>query len=327
MKVICFGVIEVERPVFEKFNKYNYDLTLTSESLTSNTVNLLDGHDAIIVRESDKVDRAVLDYAHKLGIKYLLTRTAGFDHIDIEYANQLGIKMARIPSYSPTAIAELAVSMAFSLSRKTNYFAYKAFHYDFMIDPAGYSKEMKSSVVGIIGTGRIGFETAKMFKGLGAKVVGYDIYKNEAVTSVLEYVELDELLKESDIVAVSVPYFKGQNDNLINKDFISKMKDNAIIINCSRGQLQDEQAILDALKSNKLLGAGLDVFKDEKNCINKKLTNVSDPILKELISLYPRVLVTPHIGFYTTDGVGNMVEFALDNLNEYLTTGECKNKI
>lgn len=327
MKVICFGVREVEKPIFIKFNKYNYDLTLTNESLSFENVKLVDNHDAIIVRASDKIDKSVLDYVKNKNIKYLLTRTVGYDHIDIEYGNALGIKMARVPSYSPTAISELAVSMAISLSRRLEHFSYKTKELNLVIDSEGFSKEIKNSIVGIIGTGKIGFETAKMFKGLGAKVLGYDVYENDLAKNILEYKTLDELLANSDIVSIHIPYLKGKNDNFINDEFVSKMKNNSILINCARGQLQDEQAILKGLESNKLYGVGLDVLNNEKNYFNKKINSITDEIISKLINLYPRVLITPHIGSYTDEAVANMVEYSFDNLEEYIKTNECKNKI
>ncbi|BAC44056.1 lactate dehydrogenase [Malacoplasma penetrans] len=327
MKVICFGVREVEKPIFEKYNKYNYQLTLTSSSLSSSNLNLVDGHDAIIVRASDKVDKAVLDYVKQKNIKYVLTRTVGFDHMDIAYGNSIGIKMARVPSYSPTAIAEVAVTMAVMLSRKIAHFSFNAYNKNFVIDSFGFAKELKNSTVGIIGTGKIGLATARMFKGLGSKVIGYDVYQSEEAKQVLNYESLDNLLKESDIISFHIPYIKGENDNFINKDFINKMKDNSILINCARGQIQDEKAILDAILSNKLLGAGLDVLNNEKNYFNKKLDKFEDETINKLISLYPRVLIAPHIGSYTDEAVANMVEFSFDNLNEYVTTNSCKNKI
>lgn len=328
MKVICFGVREVERPIFTKYNaKFNYNLELRSESLSLDNASILNGYDAIICRASDKITKEVLDEIKKYNIKYLLTRTVGTDHIDVEYAKQLGLKLARVPSYSPTAISEVAVGMALSLSRKVMHFSLKSTKYDFSFDNMGFAQEMKNSTIGILGTGKIGFETARMFKGLGAKVIGYDPYINEHAKGILEYKSLDEVIKESDIISIHIPFIKGQNEKMINKEFISKMKNNSIIINCSRGQLQDDKAILDAIKSNKLYAAGLDVLYDEKQYFAKKLNDINDPVVKELISLYPRVLVTPHIGSYTDEAVANMVEISYSNLEEYAKTNDCKNKI
>lgn len=213
MKVICFGVREVEKPIFEKYNKnFGYELTLKSESLSIDNIDLIKGNDAIICRASDKITKDVLDKIKENNIEYVLTRTVGIDHIDVQYAKQLGFKMARVPSYSPTAIAEVAVSMAISLSRKILHFANKSISYDFSFDNVGFAKELKNSVVGILGTGKIGYETAKMFYGLGAKVIGYDPYINQEAKKILEYKSLDEVIKESDIISVHIPFIKGQNE-------------------------------------------------------------------------------------------------------------------
>ncbi|QZX49467.1 2-hydroxyacid dehydrogenase [Mycoplasma sp. E35C] len=328
MKVICFGVREVEKPFFEKFNKgFNYQLTLRSEALSKDNVELIKGHDAVICRASDKISKEVLDFAKANNINYVLTRTVGYDHIDIAYAKQLGIKMARVPSYSPTAISEVAVSMAIALSRKIIHFSHKATNKDFRFDGTGFAKELKNSVVGILGTGKIGYETAKMFAGIGAKVIGFDPYINEQAKSILEYKSMDEVIAQSDILSVHIPFIKNENEKMINDSFINKMKDGAILINCSRGQLQDDQAILKAIKSNKLYGAGLDVLYDEKQYFGKQLEKINDPVVQELIDLYPRVLITPHIGSYTDEAVSNMVEISYQNLKEYLDTKDCKNKI
>ncbi|WP_036464857.1 NAD(P)-dependent oxidoreductase [Mycoplasmopsis sturni] len=329
MKVICFGVRDVEKPIFEKFNKnYNYELELRSESLTPENVEIIKGYDAIICRASDKVNREVLTKAKEYGINYVLTRTVGVDHMDLEAMHELGIQGARVPSYSPTAISELAVSMALTLSRRSVYFASKAaLQYNYQILPEGFAKEMKNSVVGIIGTGRIGLESAKMFKGLGAKVLGFDPYPNPNANGVIEYVTLEELLAHSDIVSIHMPYIKGKNDKMINAEFISKMKNQSILVNTARGQLQEEKAILDGLKSGKLYAAALDVFYDEKLYFGKKLTQIQDPVVKELIDMFPRVMTTPHIGSYTDEAVANMVEISYQNLKDLSSNIESKNKI
>ncbi|VEU78308.1 NAD(P)-dependent oxidoreductase [Mycoplasmopsis columbinasalis] len=329
MKVICFGVRAVEKPIFEKFNKnFGYELELRSESLSAENVDILKGFDAVICRASDKIDAQVVARAKELGVKFILTRTVGFDHMDVEALHAHNILSARVPSYSPTAISELAVSMALTLSRKSIYFAAKAAaNLDYTITPHGFAKEIKNSVVGIIGTGKIGFEAAKMFRGLGATVVGYDPYPNDKAKTVLTYLPLDELLAKADIISVHVPYIKGQNDKFINAEFLSKMKQGSILVNTARGQLQDEAAILAAVKSGKLAGVGLDVFNNEKQFFGKKLDAINDPVIEELISLFPTVMTSPHIGSYTDEAVANMVEISYQNLKELANGQECKNKL
>ncbi len=327
MKVICFGVRKVEEPIFHKFNKYNYELTLKAGALNESNTELLYGYDAIVVRASDKINQKVVDAIVKYNIKYLLTCTVGVDHIDLEYAHKANLMMARVPSYSPNAIAELAVSEGSSLLRKSHYFASRLANSEFKIDAFGFAKEIRNSTVGIIGTGKIGSTTAKLWKGLGAKVIGYDIYQSDHAKQFLDYVEFDELLKSSDLVSFQIPYIKGVNDKMINDELIAKMKEGAVLVNTARGQIQDEAAILRGLKSNHLSAVALDTLNNEKQWFNKDNVKVDDKAIKALLAMYPRVMITPHIGSYTDEAVANMVEFSFDNLNEYITLNKCKNKI
>lgn len=328
IKVICFGVRKVEEPIFHKFNKYNYELELRSDSLNEQTVDSVKGFDAIITRASDKVNATVVEKIHSFGIKYILARIVGTDHMDLNKMKELGIKSARVPSYSPTAIAELAFSLGVMLNRKSLHFAHKGNNKDFTVDPFGFAKEFKNSTVGIIGTGKIGYWTAHFFRSIGAKVYGFDPFPNEKAKEVLEYTSLDELLQKSDLISFHIPYIKGQNDKMINKEFISKMKDNAILINTARGQIQDEEALLWALESNKLSAIATDVFNNETEIFFKKHeSDLPNNTIQKLMSFYPRFVATPHIGSYTDEAVANMVEQSFDNLNEFLTSGDCKNKV
>lgn len=329
MNVIFFGIKEVEFPIFEKVKEKYKDLKLTAvtEVISKEHIHLVDGMDCVVVRENDVVNREILELLKAKGINYVFTRTAGFDHMDLAAGHELGIKMARVPSYSPTAIAELAFSYAHQLSRRSLHFGYKAHKKDFTVDDFGFAKELRSSTVLIMGTGKIGYESAKMFKSFGAKVLGYDLMPNKALTDVIEYVSLDEGLKQADIVTLHMPYIKGQNDKLVNAELLSKMKDGAILVNTSRSQIQDEKAILDAVKSGKLAGAAIDVFNNEKAYLFKTFDKIEDPVIAELLDLWPRVIVSPHIGWYTQEAATNMLEISLDNLKEYLETGDCKNKL
>ena len=329
VKLVCYGVRDVEVSFFEDLNKYGYQLILEESLLTDENVELTKGAQAVIVRGNCKTDRANIEKMASYGVKYLLTRTVGFNHIDLEAAKALGIEVARVPAYSPNAISELALTLAMMLLRNAAYTVNKTRSKDFTVDASMFSKEVRNCTVGILGTGKIGLTTAKLFKGLGAKVVAYDIYENEAAKELVEYLPLDEVLANSDVVSVHVPYFKGQNDKLINREFISKMKEDAVLINTSRGELQDDEAILEAIENNTLGAFGTDVFVGEadfffKNMEDKPLPN---PVIEKLISHNPRVLVTPHIGSYTDEALTNMVEISYDNLNEFLTTGNCENKV
>lgn len=328
MKLICFGVRKVERAFFEKLNRFGYELTLVEELLNDSNIELIKGHEAVMLRANCPADKKNLDIMSKFGVKYLLTRTVGYNHIDLDYAHKLGFKMARVPKYSPNAIAELVITLAMNLVRKGVYMTNRSLEKNFVVDEYMFSSEIRNLTVGIIGTGKIGFTTAKLFKGLGAKVIAYDIYENDEAKNILEYVSLEELNKQSDVISLHCPYIKGVNDNLINEDFISNLKANAIVINTARGELQDVKAIIKGIEGNKFAGFATDVFSNEKEFFFKDMRNKTiDSDVEKLISLYPKVLITPHIGSYTDEALTNMIEISYENLDEFLKTGDCQNKL
>lgn len=330
MKVLCYGVRDVEKPIFLQVNKnFNFDMTLVPNYVkTKEDVMLAEGYEAVILRGNCNAKKENLDLYKELGVKYLLTRTVGVDHIDVEYAKELGFKTAFVPGYSPNAIAELAVSLAMTLLRHVSYTANKTKDGDFTVDREMFSREIRNLTVGVIGIGRIGFTAAKLFKGLGANVLAYDVFKKEGVEDILKQVELDELVKNSDIITLHAPFIK-ENGKIVTKEFIEKMKDDSILINTARGELVDLDAVADALENGKLAGVGLDVLEGESEFFFKKINvdEISNGAAKRLISMYPHAIITPHMGSYTDEAVLNMVETSFLNLKEYIETGSCKNEI
>lgn len=330
LKVVCYGVRPNEVPFFEKLNKYNFELRLVEELLNHDNIDTAEGMDAVILRGNCVADRQNIAKMSEYGIKYVFTRTVGFNHIDLQAAADYNMSVARVPGYSPNAIAELSLTLAMSLLRHVSHTVNKTSKYDFRVDGAMFSKEIRNCKVGIIGTGKIGLTEAKLFRGLGADVYGYDVFQSEEAKHVVKFVEMDDLLEKCDIVSLHVPYFPGKNDKMVNAEFISKMKDGAILINTARGELQDNEAILEAIKSGKLDGFGTDVFANEAAFFFKNFENgdeISDQTVRELVDLYPKVLVTPHIGSNTDEALSNMIEISYDNLNDILTTGSTANAI
>lgn len=330
LKVVCYGVRPNEVPFFEKLNKYNFELRLVEELLNHDNIDTAEGMDAVILRGNCVADRQNIAKMSEYGIKYVFTRTVGFNHIDLQAAADYNMSVARVPGYSPNAIAELSLTLAMSLLRHVSHTVNKTSKYDFRVDGAMFSKEIRNCKVGIIGTGKIGLTEAKLFRGLDADVYGYDVFQSEEAKHVVKFVEMDDLLEKCDIVSLHVPYFPGKNDKMVNAEFISKMKDGAILINTARGELQDNEAILEAIKSGKLDGFGTDVFANEAAFFFKNFENgdeISDQTVRELVDLYPKVLVTPHIGSNTDEALSNMIEISYDNLNDVLTTGSTANAI
>lgn len=332
LKIACYGVRENEINIFNEFNKYDYDLTLIEDLLTEENIETAKGHDAVLLRGNCVANRKNLSQMKEWGIDLVFTRTVGVNHIDLEAAKDLNQVVARVPGYSPNAIAELAVTMAMTLLRNVTYTTNRtAQELDFKVTPQMFSREIRNLTVGIIGTGRIGLTEAKLFKGLGAKVIGYDIYQSEAAKEVVEFKDTqEELLSEADIVSLHAAYIPGENENMINQEFISHMKDDAILINTARGQLQDNQAIVDSLKANKLYGFGTDVLPNETDIFFNQFNSIDDipeETVQEFINLYPRVLITPHVGSNTDEAVKNMVEISMDNFNEYQQNGHTENVV
>lgn len=329
-KVTCYGVRKNEVEFFHKLNKYGYELNLVENLMSKENVEEAKGSDAVIVRGVCAANAENLETLSSYGIKYVFTRAAGINNIDLKTAEKLGIKVARVPGYSPNAIAELSLTLAMMLLRHTAYTVERTAKYDFRVTPTMFSKEIRNCKVGIIGVGKIGLTEAKLFKGLGAEVLGYDVYQSDEAKEIVKFVELDELLSESDIVSLHMPYIAGQNDKFVNTEFISKMKTGVILINTARGELQSNEAVLDALRANKLGGYGTDVFDNESKLFFKNHENgdqIHDQVVRQIIDFYPKVLVTPHIGSNTDEALSNMIETSFDNLNEILTTGKCKNSV
>lgn len=329
-KIACYGVRPNEVPYFNQFNKYDYQLTFIEELLTHENITTAKNHDAVLLRGNCVADKENLEKLNNYGIRYVFTRTVGVNHIDLAVAENYHMHVARVPSYSPNAIAELSLTLAMMLLRHTAYATNRTAHKNFIVDETMFSKEVRNCTVGIIGTGRIGLTEAKLFSGLGAHVIGYDVYQSDAAKEVLTFKTQDELLAESDIVSIHVPHIPGKNDQMINQTFLGKMKSDAILVNTARGELQDNKAILTALENNQLAGFGTDVFANEKDLFFKAFKidqPLPDPIIQKLIDLYPRVLVTPHIGSNTDEALKNMITTSFDNFNDILTAGISKNEV
>ncbi len=330
-EIICFGVRDYEIPYFEKLGKeYDYKLVLKPQFL--NTENYKDalGYEVVMVRGNCVVNDAAMKDLADHGLKYYLTRTAGYNHVDINACEKYGIESAFVPGYSPNAISELALTLAMMLLRNTAYTTDYTHNLNFKVTNQMFSREVRGCTVGILGCGRIGCTSASLFKGLGARVIGYDVYQSENAKKLVEFVSLDEFIKQSDIILVHLAYIPGKNDNFINEEFISKMKKNAILVNIARGEVLDINAAVNAVENNHLAGLAIDVIDHEKTLFFhnfEKIEDIENPTFRKLVSLYPRVLITPHIGSSTDKALIDMIEVSLKNMDEYLETNTCKNSL
>lgn len=324
MKIVCYGVRENEIPYFERLNQYHYDLKLVSEFLTEKNADLAEGMDAVLLRGNCLADERNLTLFARYGIKYVFTRTVGYNHIDLAAAEKLGLQVARVPNYSPFAVAELALTLGLQLFRNVSSAVAHSAQGDFRVLPTYFSKEIHTATVGVIGAGKIGLAEAKLYHGLGARVVAFDPRPAADAPSYIEFLPLEAVLAQSDIVTVHVPYFPGKNDKFIDAAFLKQMKSTAILVNTARGEIVDTAAITAALQANQLAGYAADVVIDEQEIMGHTFADLSqlpNPEVRELAQLAPRVLLTPHIGSYTESALVDMIKISFANFHQSMQTG------
>ena len=324
MKILAYHVQPYEEKSFLNWAKENnVEVVLEKRLLNKETVDLAKGFDGITTQQVITVkEEEIFNKLKEYDVKQIASRTAGVDMFDLKLAKENGVAITNVPRYSPNAIAELAVSHALSLLRNIKHIEKAMESGDFTWDKRLISREIRSCTVGIVGTGGIGLTAAKLFKGLGAKIIGYDKIKNPDAEGVLEYKEsLDDLLKEADIISLHLPLVEDTY-HLINKEKIAIMKDDAIIINTGRGAIVNIEDIIEALESGKLFGAGLDVLECETMYVNQKinLDKIKGTVVEKLLEM-DNVILTGHFAFFTETAVDNLVCTALDNIKTHCETG------
>lgn len=329
MKIIMFGTREDEKQAaIDWAQRENVEVTFNEGPLTMETVDLLDGYDAVTTSQTAKFDDALYEIVASKGIKQLAQRSAGFDMFDLDKATEHGLIISNVPSYSPNAIAEYAVTAAMNIIRNTEKIQRKVREHDFTWNKTIISKEMRSMKVAIIGTGRIGSITGQILKGFGAEIIGFDLYPNEAAKSYLTYTDtLEEAVSDADLISIHMPLTK-ENQHMFNAALFEKMKDGVYIVNTARGGILDTKALLDALNSGKVAAAALDTYENEAPYFPKDFRNqeIEDEVLLELISR-DDVQVSQHIAFYTETAVMNLVEGGLNSAKEVVETGTCENRV
>jgi len=313
MKVVAYSIKPFEEEFLVVANQKKHDITLLSNSLNLQTASFAAGKDAVLVFTNDDVSAPVINQLSAMGIKYIATRSAGTDHIDKDTAAACGIKLANVPVYSAEAIAEHTVALALALSRQLVQSQHNVKHFDFRQDGlVGFNFYGKT--VGLIGLGHIGQATAAIFNGLGCKVIGYDIVQPDS-TGVIEYVKLEELLQQSDIISLHAP-LTPDTRHIINKITLKLMKSGVMLLNTSRGGLIDTAAVLEALQVGKVGYLGLDVYENERDLFfgNHAYDLYKDPLFDEMIN-QPNVLITPHQAYLTREALQQIAVQTIRNLD------------
>ncbi|WP_285008180.1 2-hydroxyacid dehydrogenase [Pedobacter faecalis] len=315
MKALVYSSRKNEREILSKANDGKHELSWQTAALSKDTVQLAAGQDAVVVFTNDDVSASVMNQLATLGVKYVITRSAGTDHIDFEAAARNGIRVSNIPAYSPNAIAEHAIALTLALSRHLIRANRNCMQYDFSLDHlTGFNLNGKQ--VGIVGMGHIGLITARIFQGFGCNVSGYDVNPDVSAPGIPQ-VPLNDLLQSCDIISLHVP-LNRQTEHMINSETLSLMKKGAMLINTSRGGLVNTIDVLQALDAGRLGYYGTDVYEFERGIFfeDRESDTVRDALLTRLIA-HPKVLLTPHQAFLTVEAISDITTQVIRLLDDY----------
>ncbi len=328
-KITFFGTHSYDRNTFAEVNKnYGFELVNHRSFLDAKNAEMTMGAKAVCIFVNDTADRKVIEILAKQGVKLIALRCAGFNNVDLAAAKDNGIRVVRVPAYSPHAIAEHVLALIMTLNRRTNRAYVRTRDGNFSLNGLmGF--DMYGKTAGVVGTGRIARCLIGILKGFGMNVLAYDIFPDEtyAKQAGIRYVELDELFSESDIISLNCP-LTPQNRHLINRDSISKMKRGVMIINTGRGPLISTEDLIEGLRSGQVGYAGLDVYEEERNYFyqDKSSSVITDDNLARLLS-YSNVMVTSHQAFFTQEAMGNIATTTLENCKAFFEGKDLINEV
>jgi D-lactate dehydrogenase len=330
-KAIKMAVFSTKNWVVDSFNvvndRYKFELSYFESRMYKKTVPLAEGFDAVCVFVNDVLDAEVIEGLHKAGVKLIALRCAGFNNVDIEKAKELGMGVVRVPAYSPYAVAEHTLGLILSLNRKYHKAHSRVRDGNFALDGLlGF--DLHGKTIGLIGTGKIGQIFSQLISGFGCRVIAYDKFPNKELKEKgVEYVDLQELYKQSDIISLHCP-LTHETFHMINEYAIAAMKDGVMIVNTSRGPLVDTNAVIEGLKKGKVGYLGLDVYEEEEELFFEDLseTVIQDDQFVRL-QTFPNVLITAHQAFFTKEAVLNISETTFSNVKEYLGKGTSENQV
>lgn len=285
------------------------------------------GAEAVCAFVNDRLDAEVLGALRSVGVRLVVLRSAGFNHVDLEAAARLGIPVGRVPEYSPHAVAEHAVALLLTLNRRTHRAHARVREGNFALDGLlGF--DLFGKTVGVVGTGKIGTCFAKIMAGFGCRVLGADPRVNpECLAAGVQYVPLKDLLRESDVVSLHCP-LTPETRHLVDQVALRSLKPGAVLLNTSRGAVVDTAAVISALKEGRLGGLGIDVYEEEADLFFRDLSNevIRDDVFARLLT-FPNVLITGHQAFFTEEALTAIAETTLDNVDAFLATGRPRHPV
>lgn len=319
MKIAFFDTKSYDRRFFNKeAEKAGVELLFHEFRLDKTTASAAEGCDAVCAFVNDRLDAGCLEALAGCGVKLVALRSAGFNHVDQAAAKEFGLRVVRVPAYSPYAVAEHTLALLLALNRKIHRSYNRVREMNFSLGGlVGFDLHGKN--VGIVGTGKIGRIAARIFGGFGCKVFAHDPFPMEdwAAENGVAYVSMEELLESSDIVSLHLP-LTAETHHLLNEESMNRMKKGAYLVNTSRGKLVDSAAVIKALKRGHLGGVALDVYEEEEGVFFEDLSGsvMQDDVLSRLLT-FPNVLITAHQGFLTNEALGAIAAVTVDSCRRF----------
>lgn len=328
MRVAVFSTKPYDKEFLTRANReHGHELIFYEPRLTYETAPLAEMCPAVCAFVNDDLSERVLNRLVEEGVCLIAMRSAGYNNVDLEAADRLGLTVVRVPAYSPYAVAEHTVGLMLSLNRKFHRAYTRVRDRNFALEGLlGF--DMHGLTVGVIGTGKIGRIVGSIMTGFGCEILGYDPYPNdEFVEQGGEYVDLPELYRRADIITLHSPLTPGTY-HLINPDALDQMRDGVMIINTSRGALIDTEAVIEGLKEGKVGYLGLDVYEEEADLFFEDLSDevMQDDVFARLLT-FPNVLITGHQAFFTDTALTNIAETTLNNISEFEDLESCDNEV
>ncbi len=320
MKILAFDVRDDEKDIFNQIAATdNVDVTLSNKSPSIKDIESVKGYEGISILGMTKLNRELLSHLSQAGVKYISTRTIGYDHIDVEAAKELGIKVCNA-AYPPNGVADFTVMMMLMCLRQYKQAMWRGHVNDFSLQGL-QGRDLNAMTVGVMGTGRIGLQVIKNLSGFGCKILAYDVHENPAVKEYAEYVDLETLYAQSDIITLHMPLLSS-TEHIINDESLKKMKDGVILINCARGGLTDINTLVDGIESQKIGALGIDTVEGEETIVHlDRRTDIIPNRNWFYLHQFRNVIMTQHMAFYTYEAVVSMVRCGIEGIVQMAETG------
>ena len=317
MEIVAFGVQADEKPLIEQAFRDHHEVRSLDVFLNGDTAPIAAGHEIVCTSVNCDLGASVLRALAAGGTRMVAQRSTGFNNIDLDVAADLGLTVARVSYYSPYSVAEFAWTLAMAVNRRIVRASTRTRDFDFRLDGL-MGRDLHGRTAGVLGTGKIGEAFARIAHGFGMKLLGWDVAENPACMQLgMKYVPKERLLAESDLISLHVPLMP-ETSRLIDAAALKTMKDDAILVNSSRGGLIDTAALVAELREGRFTGVGLDVYEAEAGLffLDKSHQANEDDTLARLVT-FPNVLVTSHQAYYTRDAVGQIVDTTVRNVLDY----------